>query len=137
MGAKEEENKKLILGLFNGPPNEKGMVYIDPVIDLLAEDAKWWRIGEGQHAHGGYETKQQVAETHKNIEKFFRSWKPTIDRVIAEGDYVMVQLHAVGETAIGRPYRQHYIFLYEMKNGKIQSHWEYLDTLHAKEAFGF
>ena len=131
-----EENKKLVLDLYNGPPNEKGMVFIDPVVDALAEGAMWWHVGTRGDANGGWETRQQVAAAHKDIGRFFRKWEPVVDRVIAEGDYVVVQLRATGETYIGRPYDQRYVFIIELRDGKIKRFWEYTDTFHAKQAFG-
>jgi ketosteroid isomerase-like protein len=51
----------------------------------------------------------------------------------AEGDRVAAEVESYGETTTGKIYNNLYHFLFEVRDGKIQSVRGYLDTMHAKE----
>ena len=55
----------------------------------------------------------------------------TVVGSIAEGDDVAVEVESSGELKNGRSYRQQYHFLITVRDGKIASVREYLDTHHA------
>jgi ketosteroid isomerase-like protein len=60
-----------------------------------------------------------------------------IDRVIAEGNHVVVQGHASGRiTKSGKPYNNTYCLVYEIIDGKIRELTEYCDTELVNVAFG-
>jgi ketosteroid isomerase-like protein len=53
----------------------------------------------------------------------------------AEGDRVAVEAESYAETITGKIYRNQYHFLITVRNGKVQSVKEYLDTMHTNEVF--
>ena len=57
-------------------------------------------------------------------------WRTTDDGLAmfqSDGDVMMKD---------GRPYRNHYLFLFEAKDGKITQWWEYYNPVIAARAFG-
>jgi ketosteroid isomerase-like protein len=46
---------------------------------------------------------------------------------------VTVEWIARGKSAKGKPYENYYNVMFEVKNGKVQTVREYVDTLYAKE----
>jgi uncharacterized protein len=52
----------------------------------------------------------------------------TIDRLIAEGDYVVEQAHGRARTKDGREYNNAYCRVWHIVNGKVKSLNEYMDT---------
>lgn len=57
----------------------------------------------------------------------------TVLSAIAEADRVAVEAESYGKVADGRIYNNHYHFLVELRDGKVQAVREYLDSGHAEE----
>ena len=55
-------------------------------------------------------------------------YRASAQRIIADGDYVVVQARGEATTKDGSPYNNEYCFVYRMENGKIREVTEYLDT---------
>jgi len=51
----------------------------------------------------------------------------------AEGDRVTLEATSKADLKNGRAYRNEYHFAFELRDGKIASVKEYMDTIHAKE----
>ena len=70
------------------------------------------------------------------VEDFFTPWRKQIDgeivlqvdRIIGEGDQVVVLARGSAKTVFGLPYDNDYVFVFEVADGKIRSVDEYLDT---------
>jgi len=60
----------------------------------------------------------------------------TPDTFIAEGDYVVVQLHGQSTTATRKPYNNTYCMVFRFASGKVQEIMEYLDTELVTTVFG-
>jgi len=60
----------------------------------------------------------------------------TIDNLIAEGDFVVVQSHGRSTTRKGVPYNNTYCQVFRITDGKIREMTEYLDTELVTKAFG-
>ena len=56
-----------------------------------------------------------------------------VQNAIGEGDCVAVEWIARGKSAKGRNYENYYHLMFEVKNSKIQTVRECVDTLYAKE----
>jgi hypothetical protein len=53
--------------------------------------------------------------------------------MVAEGDKVAVELVITGRSAKGKDYRNHYHFLFTIRDGKIKAVKEYVDTLYSQK----
>ena len=101
-------------------------------LEYLAEDGKWWTAG----AFGGWKSKPEMLEMFVSMPVLFpKGLQITVDRMVGEGDWVAVEAHSHAPvTIIGKVYQQHYHFLFEVRDGKLQTVKEYLDTQHVLEA---
>ena len=81
-------------------------------------------------------TKSEFAMVLKNkgsSSAWLEPVKFTIKGITAEGDRVAVEVESYGKFGNGKIYQNHYHFLFEVREGKIQAVREYLDTQHLKE----
>ena len=70
------------------------------------------------------------------VADFFTPWRKQIDgeialtvnRLIGEGDQVVALARGEAKTVFGLPYDNDYVFVFEVRDGKIHSVDEYLDT---------
>jgi ketosteroid isomerase-like protein len=101
---------------------------------MMSEDATWWVAGT-MPISGTY-TKPQfekllggVVEACKGpIRIAPRAWT-------AEGERVAVEAESFADTRNGRHYNNLYHFLFTVRDGKIASVKEYLDTMHTNAIF--
>ena len=56
-----------------------------------------------------------------------------IQQMVAEDDWVCVQLVIEAKTAKGEDYRNHYHFAFQLRDGKLAFVKEYVDTKYAHE----
>ena len=59
----------------------------------------------------------------------------TPEAFTAEGERVAVETESYAELKNGRTYNNHYHFVFEVRDGMIQSIKEYLDTEHTRAIF--
>ena len=124
-----EESKKVVLELLKIV--NKGD--LNGMLDLLAEDATWWILGNIPPLTG-MKNKQEMLELLNMIGTIFpKGIRLIADHLIAEGDYVGVEAHSYGETAKGKIYQNKYHWKFEVREEKIHAVKEYTDTLYAKE----
>lgn len=57
----------------------------------------------------------------------------TAERIVAEGDWVCLEMRSEGAHVSGRTYGNHYTYWFEIRDGKIVQLKEWLDTLHAND----
>jgi uncharacterized protein len=58
------------------------------------------------------------------------------DRILADGDYVVVEAHGSNATKSGKPYNNRYCFVFHLAGGKLKEVTEYLDTELVTAALG-
>lgn len=123
-----EQNKRLARELFER--FDAGDVA--GALDTLADDATWWIAGKlEQLPAAGVHTKEQIAALLRNMAaQLPRGLRMTVRSSIAEGDKVALEVESDGELRNGRRYNQQYHFLLTVRDGKISSVREYLDTQH-------
>lgn len=96
---------------------------------LLADDITWTNIGTTKYS-GSFVGKKEL--TTKLLGPVFGRLKAgiqsTIDNVIAEGEFVVVQVRGRAETTEGRPYNNTYCHVFRLRDGKIAEVTEYFDT---------
>ena len=125
------ENKQLVQAFYDA--GDRGDM--DKCLSYLAEDVKWTNIGSMKYS-GVYRGKATLVT--KLLQPVFGQLKAgiasTIDNMIAEGDFVAVQLRGKAETTDGRPYNNTYCHVFTIRGGKIVEVTEYLDTQLAASA---
>jgi ketosteroid isomerase-like protein len=109
-----------------------------PLLDCLADDARWTIIGSTELS-GVYHGKREVAD--KLIARLrARLASPitfTIDRLIADGEYVVMQARGQATAVTGLPYNNTYCIVARFANGQIQEMTDYVDTeLITRALFG-
>jgi len=124
-----EANKALIREYFErvgrGDPN---------VADLIAEDATWW-VPPASPLGGLYEGKARVLELMGSGVDLYDPGAPMqiqVEEMVAEGEWVCVQLVIQATTAKGEDYRNHYHFAFRLRDAQIVAAKEYVDTLYAQ-----
>lgn len=120
-----ENNKRLIRSFYEAG-NRGGM---DACLALMADDVTWTNIGTTKYS-GTYEGKQALVEGLLGpvFGQFAGGLESTVDNVVAEGDWVVVQSRGKATTKQGRPYNNTYCHVFRLRNGKIVSVTEYFDT---------
>lgn len=107
----------------------------DPSLpDLLTEDVTWW-VPPSSPLGGLKQGKAKVLELMASGVGLYDMSVPfeiEVEVVIAEGDWVAVQMVMSARTAKGQPYRNHYHFAFRLRGGKICAVKEYVDTLYAQ-----
>jgi uncharacterized protein len=123
-----EDNKRFILGFFEDLTAGKG----DAVLGAMADSATWWVLGN--FPLSGTKTKAQFAELIGQLgSKIDGGLRVTPTGLTAEGDRVAVEAESFAKMKNGKTYQNKYHFLFIVRDGKIQSVKEYLDTIHANE----
>ena len=126
MGA--EDNKQLVKKFFENFSAGK----VEDVLATMDDSATWWVAGN--FPLSGTKTKQEFAELAGQIGTMAPNGILVTPKTFtAEGDRVAMEATSYAEMANGKTYQNEYHFLIEVRDGKIQSVREYLDTMHANE----
>jgi uncharacterized protein len=119
-----EKNKKIIEGMFNGTLE---------LMDYFAEDGVWVINGIRSY-HGKKQVLDELLLPFGNLIASMGKW--VITNMIAEGDHVAAEMHAVDRvTKTGLPYNNNYCVVCKFDNGKITRLAEYCDTDLLKKRF--
>jgi ketosteroid isomerase-like protein len=105
---------------------------IDGALALMSEDATWWIAGTpGQSQRCGEHSKERIARLFKYMVAQTESGLAmTVKNLIAEGEQVAAEMESLGHLRNGRVYRQQYHLLITLRDERIVSVREYLDTFH-------
>jgi uncharacterized protein len=118
-------NKRLMEGIFDELARGNGK----PFVEALAEDVRWTIIGgtAWSRTWKGFE-----AVRRDLLDPLFGQFETTYSakaiRVIAEGDFVVIESRGDVTTKSGKPYRNTYCNVYRLKKGKVVEITEYCDT---------
>lgn len=127
------ENKQVVQTFYDtaGRGDMKGC------FDQLADDVAWTNIGTTKYS-GTFVGKEDLST--KLLGPLFGLLEggitSTIHNMIAEGDFVAVQLSGRAITRSGRPYNNTYCQVFRVRDGKIRDVTEYLDTELVSTVFG-
>ena len=101
-------------------------------LELMTDDATWWIAGKPDQlpASGLYDKKRIARLLNNMVSQLPNGLKITVKGLIAEGDKVAVEAESYGELLNGRVYNQQYHFLFTVRDGRIETVKEYLDTQH-------
>jgi ketosteroid isomerase-like protein len=127
------ENKEIARAFYHAA-NRGDM---EACLGQLTSDVTWTNIGSTRFS-GRYRGKDDLVT--RLLEPLFSQLKAgivsTIDRMIAEGDVVVVQLRGKSETKDGQAYDNTYCHVFTMRGGKISDVTEYFDTELTSAVFG-
>jgi ketosteroid isomerase-like protein len=124
------DNKRLVRRYFEAMRSDRvGLP------ELLADDVTWW--APSSSALGGLSAgRAAVLERMASGVGLYDSSHPmdvTIEQMVAEDDWVSVQMTLEARTARGEPYRNHYHFAFRIEDRRIREVREHLDTLYAQQ----
>lgn len=119
------ENKRIIRALYDA--GDRGDMVT--LLALLADDVTWTGIGSTKYS-GTFVGKEAVVANVLGpvLGQLKAGIASTVDNVIAEGEFVVVQSRGRAETKDGRPYNNTYCHVFRIRGGKISEVVEYLDT---------
>jgi uncharacterized protein len=127
------ENKQIVHAFYDAS-NQGDM---NRCLALMADDIIWNSIGSTRYS-GTYAGKESLMANL--LGQLFPQLKAgiasTLDNVIAEGDFVVVQLRGQAETINGQPYNNTYCHVFRMRSGLIAEMTEYSDTALVNTVFG-
>jgi ketosteroid isomerase-like protein len=100
-----------------------------PFLAAMADDFVWRIIGSTAWS-GVYVGKTDVCERllKQLYAQFTSPTRITPTRILADGDYVVVECHGDAVTIAGEPYRNSYCFVINMAAGQMREITEYMDT---------
>jgi len=127
-----EQNKKIVtefMEVFSAGD-------VDGIMDRLTDDATWWVAGTIPGI-SGTKDKAGFREMVSGIAASTTSGAIRLTPLAftAEGDRVAVETESYTELKNGRVYNNLYHFLFTVRDGRISSVKEYLDTEHTTAVF--
>jgi len=105
--------------------------------ELLADEVVWW-VPPGSEAGGTYRGKTTVLGLIRGGSGKYAAGEPlrfSVERIVAEDEWVCVQTVLEARTARGQDYRNYFHLAFQVRGGQIVLAREYLDTQHANDAF--
>jgi uncharacterized protein len=125
------ENKRLMREVFD----ELAQGNRKPFGDVLAEDVRWTIIGDGSWS-GTWDGLESVrADLFAPLFAQFEStYRARAIRVIAEGDWVVIESRGDVVTRMAKPYRNTYCYVCRLAGGRVREVTEYCDTELIAEA---
>jgi ketosteroid isomerase-like protein len=123
-----EQNKALVAEYF------RRMQAGEPTVAEMMDDEITWWVPQSSELGGTHRGKAKVLELMgTGVDLYQFPLKITVEEMVAERDWVCVQLVVEAKTAAGRPYRNDYHFAFRIQGGKVAAVREYVDTQYAKE----
>ena len=119
------ENKRLLQDIFSAMARGDSR----PLVENMADDFRWIISGNGRWSRS-YEGKQAV------LTELFPALRARIEgrikmipqRILADGDHVVVEARGDNTTKSAAPYNNSYCFVFRLAAGKLAEVTEYMDT---------
>jgi len=129
MGA--TENKRLMRGIFDELARGNRAAFAE----AFADDIRWTIIGDGPWS-GTWEGLDSVRGKLFGplFDQFETTYRAKAIRLIAEGDWVVIESRGDVTTKAGKPYRNTYCYVCRLADGKLKEVTEYCDTQLIAEA---
>jgi len=120
------DNKRIVTSFFD-TLNKQGF---PDAIGSLPIECTWWSAGKAR-------TQPEMAEMVAQLKDVFAGpLTMEILNITAEEDRVAVEAQSSADLTNGRHYRNSYVFLFFLENGKVTRIREHADTFRAAKAFG-
>jgi uncharacterized protein len=109
---------------------------VDEILGMMDDSATWWVAGT-MEGISGTKDKQGFGEMLGGISEGCEGGAIRLTPLAwtAEGDRVAVETESYADVKNGRTYNNLYHFVFEVRDGKIQSVKEFLDTEHTTAVF--
>jgi ketosteroid isomerase-like protein len=125
-----EANKELVRTYL------RAMSSGDPSLpELLTDDVTWW-VPPSSPLGGLQEGKAAVLALMASGVGLYDARVPfgvEVEVMVADGEWVAVQMVMTARTAKGEDYRNHYHWAFRIRDGRICAVKEYVDTLYAQK----
>ena len=119
-----KSNKELVHAIYEESARGESTLFRA----LAADELTWSKIGTTSWSKT-YKGKQEVAEMFKRLYTLLEGpHRVSAQRIIAEGDTVVVEARGQSTTKTGKPYNNSYCMIYGFADGKIREVKEYCDT---------
>lgn len=120
-----ENNRALVTGIMEALSRGERQ----PFADAMADDFTWHAIGTTAWS-GTFAGKALVRERliAPLFTQFGSRYTNTAKRILADGDFVVVESRGNVTTKSGKPYCNTYCLVIQMRDGKMVELTEYLDT---------
>lgn len=119
-----KSNKELVRAIYEESARGESKLFRA----LAADELTWSKIGTTSWSKT-YTGKQEVAEMFKRLFALLEG--PHLvraQRILAEGDVVVVEAVGQSRTKTGKPYNNSYCMIYRFQDGRIREVKEYCDT---------
>ena len=116
-----EENKKTVAALYDAVLNKKD----------FEEASKYLGPRYTQHNPGAADGPEGLKGFVNFLKEKFPNNKSEIKRIFADGDYVIVHVHAVREPGTRG---NAIIDIFKLENGKVVEHWDVVQPIPEKAA---
>jgi ketosteroid isomerase-like protein len=119
------DNKRAIESIFAELAKGNGK----PFVDAMADDFTWILTGTTQWSRT-YRGRQAVRREllAPLFAQFADRYTNTAHRIMADGDFVVVECQGRTTTKAGKPYNNRYCYVIRLQDGKMKELTEYLDT---------
>jgi ketosteroid isomerase-like protein len=126
-------NKEIMTALYAEIAKGNGR----PYIDALADDVTFRAIGSNSWSVKIKGKEELVREVYARVrDRMEGPLKSHATRILADGDFVVVQARGDNTLKDGRRYANDYCMVFRFQNGKILEIEEYLDTELVTEVLG-
>jgi ketosteroid isomerase-like protein len=127
------DNKKQIENMFAELSRGNAEAYLAG----LADDVRFTIQGTTRFS-GTFNGKQDVVQRLLTplMSQLEGGLAITVDRLLADGDFVVMQGRGKSTTKTGKPYNNSYCQVFRLAGGKVKEITEYLDTELVTSAFG-
>lgn len=125
MTSTTERNRTTITSIFEAMSRGETR----PFGEAMADDFTWRMIGStawsGTYA-GKADVQQRLLKSLREL--WATQYKSTPSRILADGDYVVVETRGDVVTKTGKPYNNTYCFVIRLRDDKMVELTEYFDT---------
>ena len=104
----------------------------DRVCSFYSPELEYFVIGDWPLA-GTFGRDYMEANARDVFKVFPEGLRFSEERIVAEGDWVVLEMKSSGRHVSGRTYENHYTYWFEIAGGKIRQLREWLDTKHAND----
>ena len=126
-------NKEIMTALYAEIAKGNGR----PYIDALADDVTFRAIGSNSWSVKIKGKEELVREVYARVrDRMEAPLKSHATRILADGDFVVVQARGDNTLKDGRRYANDYCMVFRFQNGRILEIEEYLDTELVTEVLG-